>query len=107
MSNILDKGRDAYEFLTHDQADRTGIACARIAGSLAKGVDPQALAVQLTANERKNNKNDPEIVTEQDVLSAAKMHRLNQTRQVYPQVQAAELNKVAQQVDETDLVFHN
>jgi hypothetical protein len=95
MSKILDQGRDAYEFLTHDQADRTGIACARIARSLEQNVDPEALAIQLTANERKNNPKNPEIVTVDDVHSAAKFHRLNSRRQVYPQTQAGELEKVA------------
>ncbi|WP_047229196.1 hypothetical protein [Pseudomonas brassicacearum] len=100
MPKILDQGRDAYEFLTHDQADRTGIACARIARSLEQDVDPEALAVQLTANERKNNPKNPETVTVDDVLCAAKLHRLNSRRQVYPQTQAAELEKVANQQED-------
>ena len=107
MPSIIDQGRDAYEFLTHDQADRTGIACARIARSLDIGVDPEALAKQLTANERKNNKANPETLTEQDVLSAAKMHRVNQRRQVYPQAIAAELEKVARQDEDFNPVYQN
>lgn len=107
MPKLIDQGRDAYEFLTHDQADRTGIACARIAASLERGVDPEALAVQLTANERKNNPANPELVTVDDVHSAAKMHRLNKRRQVYPQTQATELEKVASQDEDFHPVFQN
>ncbi|MBC2693514.1 MULTISPECIES: hypothetical protein [Pseudomonas] len=107
MPKIIDQGRDAFEFLTHDQADRTGIACARIARSLAQDVDPEALAVQLTANERKNNPANPETVTVDDVHSAAKLHRLNSRRQVYPQTQAAELEKVANQQEDYHPVYQN
>lgn len=97
MAKVIDQGRDAFEFITHNQADRTGIACARIAGSLDRGVDPEALAMQLTANERKNNPTNPEVVTTDDVHSAAKLHRLNSRRQVYPKTQSTELEKVAGQ----------
>lgn len=107
MPKIIDQGRDAIEFLTHDQTDRTGIACARIARSLGRKVDPEALAVQLTANERKNNPTNPETVTVDDVHSAAKIHRLNSRRQVYPQTQATELEKVASQDDDFHPVYQN
>lgn len=107
MAKMLDQGRDAFEFMTHDQADRTGISCARIAGSLDKGVDAEALAVQLTANERKNNPVAPEVVTVDDVHSAAKWHRLNSRRQVYPKTQASELEKVAGQSQDVDLAYQN
>lgn len=107
MPKIIDQGRDALEFLTHNQADRTGIACARIARSLERDVDPEALAIQLTANERKNNPTNPETVTVDDVHSAAKWHRLNSRRQVYPQTQATELEKVASQVEDFHPVYQN
>lgn len=101
MTKMIDKGQDALEFLTHDQADRTGIAGARIAQSLEKGVEPEALAIQLTANERKNNPANPEVVTVEDVNGAAKLHRLNSRRQVYPKAQASELEKVALQAEDS------
>lgn len=107
MTKMIDKGRDAYESLTHDQAKRAGITCERIARSLKRGVAPKALAEQLTENERKNNKRSPETVTEQDVLSAAKMYRLNQPRQVYPQTAAADLEDIASHADDFNPVFQN
>jgi hypothetical protein len=107
MNKIIDQGQDVIEFLTHDQADRTGIACARIAGSLKKGVDPEALAIQLTANERKNNPINPETVTIEDVNSAAKWHRLNSRRQIYSKTVAAELEKAASQADDFNPVLQN
>lgn len=105
MTKIIDTGVDVFEFVTHDQADRTGIACARIARSLNKGVDPEALALQLSANERKNNPANPEVVTVEDVNGAAKLHRLNSRRQVYPKVQATELDKVARQEEDSHQAY--
>lgn len=95
MAKLIDKGRDVLDSLTHDQTDRTGVTCERIARSLDRGVSARALAEQLTANQLKNNTIDPEIVTEQDVLSAAKLRRINRRRQAYPQAVAAELEKIA------------
>ncbi|WP_122378058.1 hypothetical protein [Pseudomonas cannabina] len=105
MPSIIDTGRDAFESLTHSQTDRTGIACARIARSLKRGVAPKALAEQLTANDLKNNPDNPETVTEQDILSAAKMHLLNRRRQTYPLTVAAELEHVARQDEEFHPVY--
>lgn len=95
MTKIFDQGRDFLDTLTHDQTDRTGTTCERIARSLKRGVAPRALAEQLTANQQNNNTVDPEIVTEQDILSAAKLYRINRRRQAYPQTVAAELEKIA------------
>jgi len=103
MSKMTNQVQDAFEFLTHDQRTRAGEACARINDSLQKGVAPEALAAQLTANERKNNPTNPEVVTVQDVESAAKMFRISKSRQVLPKTQAAELVKVANQDQEADI----
>lgn len=107
MPKIIDKSQDVLEFLTHNQADRTGIACARIARALDRNVDPEALAVQMTANERRNNPSNPETVTVEDVLSGAKLHRLNSRRQVFSQEQAAELEKAARQYDDFEPEFQS
>lgn len=107
MSKMIDQGVDAIEFLTHNQEDRTGIFCARVARSLDRGVDAQALACQMTANERRNNPSDPEVVTEEDVHSWAKAHRLNSRRQAYPKAQAAELERVARESDDAGSVYQS
>lgn len=105
MAKMIDKGRDVLESLTHDQARRTGITCERIARSLDRGVAPAAIAAQLTENERKRNKVNPEIFTAQDVMSAAKVFRLNKSGQIYSRCAASELEYLAQEDEFLDQVF--
>jgi hypothetical protein len=77
---VADKAVDAFEVVTHDQEERTGVVAARISQSLAEGVDPDVLALQMTKNDLRNNPSDPVTFVGSDMPVIAKFHRANKRR---------------------------
>ncbi|MEQ4313896.1 hypothetical protein ABNM01_12080 [Pseudomonas syringae] len=90
-AKAADKTVDAVEALTHDQARRTGVVAARVNASLKKKVDPEVLALQMTKNEARNNKIDPEVFTAEDMPVIAKLHRANKRRPALTKAQNGQL----------------
>ncbi|WP_122413346.1 hypothetical protein [Pseudomonas viridiflava] len=92
-SKVADKAVDAFEVVTHDQEERTGVVAARISQSLAEGVDPDVLALQMTKNDLRNNPSDPVTFVGSDMPVIAKFHRANKRRASLTKAQNTQLIK--------------
>jgi hypothetical protein len=90
FDKLLDQTVDVWEEVTSDQTSRTGHSAARVASSLANGVDPEVVALQAT-NSKKNNPDSPVEFTGDEMTTVAKWYVANQRRSAFTKQQAGSL----------------
>ena len=91
LNKIVDGAADAWEELTSTQTSRTGHAAARVASSLANGVDPEVIALQMTKNSQKTNPDSPVTFTAAEMPTIAKLHAANKSRSALTKQQTGAL----------------
>lgn len=93
MGKVIDKAKDQYGALMHDQARRTGVSAQRLDESLSKNVPPEVLALQVNMNELKNNPSNPMHFTPEQIVGIAMFSQANKRRSAYTQEQAGALER--------------
>jgi peptidoglycan hydrolase-like protein with peptidoglycan-binding domain len=88
LPKVVDAAYDTWEDVTSDQTSRTGHSAARVASSLANGVDPEVVALQATLNSKKNNPDASLTFSSNEMIAVAKWHTANQTRSAFTKRQA-------------------
>lgn len=101
MSNVekikaaLQKGADTtqnvWEQVTSDQTSRTGHTVQRVAAALRNGVDPDVIALQMTKNSEKNNPENPQNFTGEEMKVLGKVHEACRTRAALTKAQTRQL----------------
>ena len=99
LTNTADNVCDIWEDVTSNQTSRTGHSAARVASSLANGVDPEVLALQVTKNSKKNDPDNADVFSANDILAVDKWHKANKKRSAYPKRQAGALIR-GQRIDD-------
>ncbi|MEB7891849.1 hypothetical protein NGK36_21560 [Hafnia alvei] len=93
LRNSKDTALDTWDQVTSDQTSRAGHAMKRVASQLASGVDPEVTALQATKNSEKNNPDDPQVFSGDDMVAVAKFYVANRTRTVMTRAQTNAINK--------------
>lgn len=91
FGRLTDKLVDGWERISSDHTDRTGESAARVASSLANGVDVEVIALQANLNSKRNNPSDPQTFTDAEIVGVAKWHLANRTRSAFTKEQSGDL----------------
>lgn len=88
-----------WDQVTSDQTSRTGHSAKRVASQLANNVDPEVVALQITKNSLKNNPDDPQTFTGEEVVTVAKFYAANRSRPVLTRKQSNALIAAQKEAD--------
>ncbi|ELW8194780.1 MULTISPECIES: hypothetical protein [Enterobacteriaceae] len=94
-----DAALDTWDQVTSDQTSRTGHSAKRVASQLANNVDPEVVALQITKNSLKNNPDDPQTFTGEEVVTVAKFYAANRSRPVLTRKQSNALIAAQKEAD--------